>query len=90
MGKYLLPSFGSTHVSCHLHSLIDNVGLAGIHVRGGEYAFGSGIAHFYRGHDVKWFGVKIKVVEGRATGNAWCGFGLEEPTEVHGEWKRRR
>ena len=87
MGKYLLTGFGSTHISGHLHRLIDDVGLAGVHVRGGEYAFGRGIAHFYRGHDVKWFAVKIKVVEGRATGNAGRGFGLKEATEVHGEWE---
>ena len=41
-------------------------------------------------NDAKWFGAKIQVIEGRATGNTRPGFGLEEPTEVHGEMERKR
>ena len=83
MGEDLFSGLWKPHISGHLHSLVDDVGLACNQVRRGENAFGSSIAYLDRGHDIVRLGAEIQVVDRRAFCNAGCGFGLEEATEVH-------
>ena len=90
MGEDLLTGLGQPHIPGHLHRLVHDIGLAGVHVRGGENAFGGGVAHLHRGHDVEGLGPQLQIVEGRAGSDAGCGFGPEEPTEIHGQGKRSK
>ena len=67
MGEDLFPRLENPHVSGHLHSLVDYVGLACSHVYGGESAFGW-YCQLDRSHEI----------DMRAFCNAGCGFELEE------------
>jgi hypothetical protein len=90
MSEDILSGLWPSHVSGHLHGLVYDEGLAGSHISSSENAFGGGVAHFNRSHDVIWLASQLQVVKRRTAGNARCGFGLEKPTEVHGEKKSQR